>query len=467
MAEILIIDDDEMLCDTLSRHLKRIGYNVDFSLTLEDGLKRAASRAHDVVLLDVNLPDGNGLDALPRIRETPSCPEVIIFTGEGEPDGAETAIRSGAWDYIEKPPSLKAMMLPLARALQYREEKKKKSRTALKRDNIVGTSLPLKKCLDLLAEAANSEVNILVTGETGTGKELFARAVHENSRRANQRFVVVDCAALPENLVESMLFGHEKGAFTGAEKPSSGLVRQADRGTLFLDEVGELPLSIQKSFLRVLQERRIRPLGGHQEIESDFRLVAATNRDLDEMAESGRFRKDLLFRLKSLVIELPPLRVRPEDIREIAIYHVSRLSARYSIGVKAFSPEFIDALCRYDWPGNVRELFNTLERSLVAAMEAPVLFPKHLPTNIRIKLARASVTKKSPAKTSRGETIFKSANFPSLRDYQTDLKRQYFHELMIHTVGDLQEACRIAGVSRSSLYDHLKKYDIPQPQRNG
>ncbi len=460
MASILIIDDDDMLCDMMCRYFKRMGHEVSYAYTLEDGKKAAVSRALDVVFLDVNLPDGNGLEALPKIREVPSCPEVIIFTAEGEPDGAEIAIRSGAWDYIEKPAAVKAMTLPLVRALQYREKKRKKSKTALKRGNIVGNCRRLKNCLDLLAEAADSEVNILITGETGTGKELFARAVHENSKRADQRFVVVDCAALPETLVESILFGHDKGAFTFADRSSSGLIRQADMGTLFLDEVGELPLSLQKSFLRVLQERRIRPLGGRHEIACDFRLVAATNRNPDEMVGSGQFRKDLLFRLKSLVIELPPLRARSEDIREIAMHHASRLSARYGIGIKGFSPEFLDALGRYEWPGNIRELVNTLERSLVSAMEEPVLFPKHLPTHIRIKLARASVTKQSPAKLETGAEICKSGAFPSLKDYQADSKRQYFRNLMAHTMGDVRQACRVAGVSRSSLYDQLKKYDI-------
>jgi len=467
MAEILIIDDDEMLCDMICRHIKRMGHQVVSEYTLGEGVKTAASGDFDVVFLDVNLPDGNGLQALPKIRETPSRPEIIIFTAEGNPDGAEIAIRSGAWDYIEKPPTIKAMTLPLVRALQYREEKQKKSKTALKRENIVGTSPRLKTCLDLLAEAANSELNVLITGETGTGKELFARGVHENSKRAIERFVVVDCAVLPETLVESTLFGHEKGAFTGADKTTPGLIQQADKGTLFLDEVGELPLSLQKSFLRVLQERRIRPLGGHREIACDFRLVAATNRNLDDMAESGLFRKDLLFRLKSLVIELPPLRARTEDLREIAMHHVDRLSQRYGIGIKGFSPEFFEALGRYDWPGNVRELVNTLERSLVAAMEEPVLFPHHLPKHIRIQLARASVTKKSTPKISKGAMVYKPGVFPCLRDYQADLKRQYFKDLMAHTMGDVRQACQVAGLSRSSLYDQLKRYDISQPNRPG
>ena len=203
----------------------------------------------------------------------------------------------------------------------------------------------------MIAQAAGSDVNVFITGETGTGKELFARAVHENSPRARGNFVVVDCTALPETLVESLLFGHEKGTFTGAEKARDGLVRQAHCGTLFLDEVGELPLNMQKAFLRVLQERRFRPLGGSREIESDFRLVAATNRNLDQMVRAGQFREDLLFRLRSYVIELPPLRERPEDLQELARFYADRFCERYGLPSKGFSPDFIRTLQRLSVAG--------------------------------------------------------------------------------------------------------------------
>ena len=275
MANVLIIDDDRAMCDMLSGRMRDMGHNATYALTLKAGLKQAFSESFDVVFLDVGMPDGNGLEALPKIRETPSSPEVIIITGAGSPDGAELAIKNGAWDYIEKPLSISAMSLPLIRALQYREDTRTLgSPVALDREGIVGNSPPMKACFDLMAQASASDANVLITGETGTGKELFAAAIHKNSPRAEKSFVVVDCATLPETLVESMLFGHEKGAFTGADKAKDGLIKQADGGTLFLDEVGELPLSVQKAFLRVLQERRFRPLGGKREIESDFRLVS-------------------------------------------------------------------------------------------------------------------------------------------------------------------------------------------------
>ena len=318
MANVLIIDDDKMICDVLSKIVMRMAHNATSAFTLKDGLKATYTHEPDVIFLDIAMPDGNGLEMLPRIRKTPSNPEVIIITGSGDPDGAELAIRSGAWDYIDKASSTKEIMLPLDRALQYREKKLSgKQPVVLKREGIIAKSPKTKACLDLLAQAAGSDASVIITGETGTGKELFARAIHNNSPRALREFVIVDCTVLPETLVESVLFGHKKGAFTGADQDREGLIKQANGGTLFLDEIGELPMAIQKTFLRVLHEHRFRPVGGKEEIESDFRLVAATNRDLDKMTESGEFRKDLLFRLRSLTIELPPLRECTEDIIEL------------------------------------------------------------------------------------------------------------------------------------------------------
>ena len=246
---------------------------------------------HDLVLLDVGLPDGNGLDAIERLRGVESAPQIIIITDENSRNGAELAIRSGAWDYIQKPGSIHDITLSIIRALEYREQRNAEARApasrVLKLDGIIGKCPRMRNCFDLVAQAAANDINVLISGETGTGKELFASAIHNNSPRAQKPFVVLDCSALPETLVESILFGHDKGAFTGAEKAREGLVKQADGGTLFLDEVGELPFSVQKAFLRVLQERRFRPIGSAVEIDSDFRLIAATNRDLQNMVHEG------------------------------------------------------------------------------------------------------------------------------------------------------------------------------------
>jgi two-component system NtrC family response regulator len=467
MANILIIDDDEFICTTLSNLVKGMDHTPICAFTLKEGLAAANTVAFDVVFLDVRLPDGSGLDIVQGIRETPASPEVIIITGFGDVDGAELAIKHGAWDYVEKSASIDEIILPLERALQYRTERQSKARpTALNLEGIVGSSPKMRACIELLAQAAGSDANVLVTGETGTGKELFAWAIHNNSSRTGKNFVVVDCTALPETIVESELFGHERGAFTGADKSKIGLITQAHGGTLFLDEVSELPAPIQGSFLRAIQERRFRPVGSVKEVTSDFRLIAASNRNLDEMVQEGRFRKDLLYRLKTFTITLPPLRGRTEDVQELATYYLAKLSERYGRGMKGFSPEFLDTLLDYDWPGNVRELINALERAIAAAGDSPTLFPTYLPTEIRIKVKRDQVGEADEGiKTLRPAAAgLRRRSLPTIQEHREasvgEAERQYLEELITHTEGDIKEACRVSGLSRSRLYGLLKKHDI-------
>ena len=468
MPNILIIDDDDMMCSTLAMLVQKQGHRPTCAGTLQQGLEEARRDTFDVVFLDVKMPDGNGLEILPRLEAVSDPPEVIIMTGYGDPNGAELAIKSGAWDYIEKGSSIKEITLSFERALQYRQEKRQvqqaRQAARLKRDHIVGNSPGLRACLDQVAQAADSDANVFITGETGTGKEMFARAVHENSRRSTGNFVVVDCTSLPETLVESLLFGHEKGAFTGAEKAQDGLVRQAHGGTLFLDEVGELPMSLQKAFLRVLQEHRFRPLGSNREVESNFRLVAATNRDLDEMVRQDQFRSDLLFRLRSFVIELPPLRERREDIQDLARFHVDKFCTRYGLPSKGFSPEFIETLEDYPWPGNVREFVNTIERTLATARFEQTLFPKHLPNHIRVLVTRSAVAGDKPAPAEPSGQIVQ--RLPKLNDYREAIyakaEKQYLQELMEVSESKIPEACRISGLSQSRLYALLKKHDVPR-----
>ncbi|MFZ5572105.1 MAG: sigma-54-dependent transcriptional regulator [Thermodesulfobacteriota bacterium] len=467
MSRILIVDDDKMMNDALSRAIKRTGHDVTCRDNLKEGLEEAYRNPYDVVYLDVRMPDGDGLENLPKFKSAPSKPEIIIITGYANSRGAELAIKSGAWDYVKKPSSIKEMTLPLLRVLQYRQNKiDSKQPVALNMDGIVCSSPSMKDCLDVVARAASCDANVLITGETGTGKELFAWAIHNNSARAHRNFVVVDCTVLPETLVESLLFGHEKGAFTGANQAKEGLIKQADGGTVFLDEVGELPLIVQKRFLRVLQERHFRPVGGKQEVHSDFRLIAATNRDLDRMVAEHNFRKDLIFRLRSLHIHLPSLVERKEDIRELLSYYMAKLCENNGIAIKGFSPEFIDALTAYEWPGNVRELINTLESVISEALDAPILFPYHLPVHIRIKVKQASLGDK-PASSKAPKLVkpdMSSTMLPSLKDYRetgmASLEKEYLEKLMAATQGRIKEAGKLSGLSRSRLYGLMKKYNI-------
>jgi len=467
MSNILIIDDEEQLCRGLKLAIGSMGHNVNCAHTIFDGLEKAASDSYDVVFLDVRFPDGNGLDILRDIRLTPSHPEVIIMTGVGDPDGAEIAIKNGAWDYLEKPLLIEAMRIQLAGTLQYREEKKyARTSMILKREGIIGESPKITNCLKFVEQAASSDINVLITGETGTGKECFASAIHENSKRAKGNFVIVDCAALPETLVESTLFGHLKGAFTGADRDMEGLIKQADGGTLFLDEVGELPMSVQKAFLRVLQEHTFRPVGGKIELSSNFRLVAATNRDLNLMAEEGSFRKDLLFRIKSLAIPLPPLSERKLDIKELVMHVIIKTCERDAIPAKGFSHGFINMLEAYNWPGNVRELINILEWAISKARCEQTLFPKHLPEHIRINVARSSVYHSA----SKGETSIsydKKKSFRALPKYKEfrealifENEKTYLRELVASANGNINNACSISGLGRARLYGLMKNHGI-------
>lgn len=465
MAKILIIDDDPLVADSLGQVVRKMGHEPSIASSAAAALGAARSEPFDIVFCDVRMPDGSGLDILPEIRAGGSAPEVIIITGYGDPDGAELAIKNGAWDYIEKPMSVKDVMLCVERTLQYREIKCAAAQpVALKVEGIIGSAPKLMACLDTLAKAASSDANVLVTGESGTGKELFASAIHRNSARSGRSFVVVDCAALPETLVESTMFGHVRGAFTGADKPRDGLVKQADGGTLFLDEIGELSISIQKAFLRVLQEKRFRPVGGGQEVTSDFRLVAATNRRLEELTKSGGFREDLLFRLRTVVLELPPLREMKKDIKDLMVHYMVRFCEQYGLPMKSFSPDFHDVLMAYDWPGNIRELIQALEKAIISAKEEPVLFPKHLPEHIRVHLARASVLQKRTPAPRAAEAAGPEGGPISLKDYRDTelarLEKDYISSLMRRTNGNIGEACRISSLSRSRLYSLLKKYGV-------
>lgn len=463
MASILIIDDDPDICEMLSEMILRMGHDAEWSITLAEGLHRARTGNHDIVFLDVRLPDGNGLTMLSDILGVNSSPEVLILTGEGNSQGVEQAIRNGAWDYIQKPASKKEMGLQLIRALQYREEKKHTPALSppidLKQEGIVGNSPQIQACAERLSLVAATDSAVLLTGETGTGKELFASALHRNSRRAGNNFVVVDCSALTETLVESTLFGYEKGAFTGADKSRQGLVKQADGGTLFLDEVGEMPPSIQKAFLRVLQERRLRPVGASVEIESNFRLIAATNRNLSQLTASGAFRSDLFFRLNTFHIDLPPLRKRIDDIEALAVYHLGRICNRLKTGIKTVTPEFMQALVRYPWPGNVRELFHAIERSSTAARNDPTLYPKHLPDEIRIYLVENSLKSKGTGDFPVEKTI-SASNICKISDYRENMDRQYLQMIISRADGNIRKACELSGLSRSRLYELLKCHGI-------
>ncbi len=477
MADILIIDDDPEIRLILTKYLNEINHMPMVVETLADGIDAVKSVDFALVFLDVNLPDGNGLDALTDIKNNGSEPEVIIITGEGNAKGAQMAFDSGAWDYILKPFSNSEIKLQVQRSLEFRESKRALKSSAeyiLDRSGIIGSSPGLMSRLSMVAQCAKSDANVMITGQTGTGKELFARTIHTNSLQKENSFVVVDCAALPEQLVESVLFGHVKGAFTGADSNQEGLVKKADGGTLFLDEIGELPKSTQTKFLRVLQERKFKPVGGTKEIASHFRLVSATNRDLENMVEKNRFRSDLLFRLRTIHIDLPPLKDCKSDIKDITLHYIYNLCRHHGFENKGFVPEFLTVLESYDWPGNTRELISSLEKAILADSGSPMLYSNYLPNHIRIQYIQSSLDKKqkNPLITRQNPDSSRTMDlFENLFDPVKPLKqvkelamdeivKMYLKKLMQSAQGDFEEATRLSGLSKSHIYSLLKKYDI-------
>ena len=468
MSKILIIDDDDIFSQQLSLYIDRMGHDYKIAGNMKTGLEMAAKFYFDIIFLDVILPDSNGLAGINRLKAVGSSPEVVIITGDADIDGAEIALNNGAWDYLVKPPAFNKIKLLIQRISQFRNEKtKERPQLIFKRDGIIGNSIALNEILKKIAKACLSNGNVFVTGETGTGKELVAKVLHDNSSRCDHPFIVVDCTNLPETLAGNILFGHRKGTYTGAEQNESGLISQADGGTLFLDEVGDLNLDVQKSLLRVLQGKKIRPIGAKEEIPCDFRVISASNKDLARLVDQGRFRKDLYYRLVVFHIELPPLRQRQGDIRLILNHYVPHICEQMNINVKGISHDFVEALEGYDWPGNVRELINLLHIVCANAFDEPMLYPHFLPREFRIKILQKEMGASIDTDDIRSRVFLNirqtgSKNiipYKGFREYVNNLmESRYIDHLASLPIKNVSEICRISGLSRSRIYQLFKKH---------
>ncbi len=424
MARILVVDDEPSFRALLRDILEGAGHGVTEA---RDGAEALAFLDHgpfDVVLTDRQMPKVDGLELVRRIRARSSPPPVVVLTAHGSIPEAVDAVRLGAADYITKPLPSPGALVDLVASLLPREEEG---------DDFVTQDLPTKELLALVDRVSARDIAVLVTGESGTGKELIARRLHEHSPRAKGPFVAVNAAALPETLAESELFGAEKGAFTGADQARAGRFEEANGGTLFLDEVGELPVSLQAKLLRVLEERVVRRLGGLRDLPVDVRLVAATNRDLTQESESGRFRQDLFFRLAVVVVNLSPLRERPGDIPLLALHFGSRLAAKHRVPVPELTDEALVALGDHAWPGNVRELKNVLERAVVVRGGEP------------IRAADLALSGSSPSSTSLD---------------RTHREREALLAALRRTGGRREEAAALLGISVRTLYYRLKQWGI-------
>jgi two-component system NtrC family response regulator len=423
-----------------------------------------------------SLPDGDACYALQDFQCESNSPEIVILSSRGDSGQAEIALKSGAWDYVIDIEPKKSLPHLIRRALRYRHGKQDTARllasdigAQVEHHGIIGRGKLTRKAINFAAKIAQTDANVLISGETGTGKELFATIIHNLSSRASKNLTIVDCAALPSTLVESILFGHVRGSFTGADKAQPGIIKQSDGGTLFLDEVAEMPPDIQKKFLRVIQERKYLPVGGTVETNSNFRLIAATNKDLYAMVEQGDFRQDLLFRLKTFHLELPPLRLRTADITELVYYYRDEYCKRHKVKKKKLSPDYVMFLTQYSWPGNVRELFQAIECSIANAGESAILYAKHLPLRIRIEITKNKIKEMEMA-TVAPRPGRENPTQPELEDMPTlkgarekaiaDQEEKYLHRLLTLTEGSIQKCCAISGLSRSRLYDLLKKYHL-------
>lgn len=452
-ASILILDDESTLRTFLTRALHDQGYDTLPAATVAEALDLVHTRHIDCALLDQNLPDGRGLDVLRALKKVDADLPVIVMTGYGSLDGVKAAIRQGAYDYLTKPVDLTELKRLLGQALEtvgLRREIRRLRADQLQQANdvVVGRSPAMHEITHLIQRVAASPVSVLIQGESGTGKEIIARLIYHNSQRAAQSFIAINCAAIPEHLLESELFGYEAGAFTGAKRQKKGIIELADRGTLFLDEIGSMKPDMQAKLLRVLETRELRRLGGTQDTRIDLRVIAATNRDLRAAIDSGDFREDLYWRLSVVEIDLPPLRDRVEDIDLFVAKFVSDFARAFGKDIRGVSPDALAALRAHRWPGNVRELRNVVERAAILC-EGPEITTDHLPADL--------VTPRAPAAAPRSPTSL-PAEGVDLKRTVAELEHQLILQALEQSGGNQTAAAVILKISRDELRYRLQKY---------
>jgi two-component system response regulator GlrR len=447
-TKILVVDDDPSLRMLMQVRLEAAGYNLTLAEGGAEALERASEEVYSVALVDMRLGDTDGITLLEKLlRKQPSLP-VIIVTAHGSIANAVEATKKGAYDYITKPFDPKDLLHRIENALELRRLKGEveRLRTLVHEryhfDNIVASSESMQHVLRQVAQIATTDSTVCLSGESGTGKELIARAIHVASRRANGPFIPINCGAIPEGLLENELFGHTKGAYTGADRAQMGLLLQAEGGTLFLDEISELPQSLQVKFLRVLQEREFYPLGAGQPVKVDIRLVTATNQDLTKLVTEGKFREDLYYRIHVIPVTLPPLRERPEDIPLLASFFLQRFTREMHKEVTGFSPETLRQLMLYDWPGNVRELANVMERAVVLSTSSTIT-PDLLLLGKRELIEVPDKDKIEP-----------------MREAREKFEKSYLVHVLTAARGNVSRASELAAKDRAEFYRLLRKYAL-------
>ena len=477
---ILIADDDDSIRFVLEKALQKEGYRTLSARNGKETVDLLHTEAVDTIFLDIFMPDVNGLDLIEELREINDAASIVIITAHGTTQTAIEAAKRHAYDYVTKPFDLGEVISLVSRSVYAADQAKAAMAEEVSPQDtvtpqnqeevgtqIVGESEAMHAIYLTIGRAAISDETVLIMGESGTGKESIAKAIHENSKRADEDFVVVDCSAIPSDLIESALFGHVKGAYTGADTARQGKFEQADRGTIFLDEVGELPIEVQMKLLRVLQEREVEPIGSNAIRKVDVRVVAATNRRLDLAIREGTFREDLFYRLNVVPIFLPPLRERKEDIPDLVDFFMSRFAQDYSQPQGTISPEAFKLLMAYDWPGNVRELENALKRALVMCA-GQVLLPEHFP-----ELSGSTVSPITKAPTGfesrlaslmseRVEEFIESgATAGTLHtEIRIAVEKPLFESILQRTGWNRRKAAEILGINRNTLHSKMEEYGI-------
>lgn len=438
---VLVVDDEFSMRDSLVHWFEKDGYRTGSAGDAREALQRLEEEHWDVVLLDIKMPGMDGLELQRRIREVDPELPIIMITAFASVESAVQALKEGAFDYVTKPIDPDDLSHLVQRAVERRRLQRENVQLRRKVDQlatpstIVGASGPMSKVLELVQSVAETDTTVLIRGESGTGKELIAQTIHANSRRRYFPIVPVNCGSVPESLLESELFGHEKGAFTGAQYRRKGKLEMADGGTLFLDEVGTISLPMQVNLLRVLETKEFTRLGGAKPVRVDFRVICATNQDLERQVQDGTFREDLYFRLNVVTISLPPLRERREDIPLLAQHLLAKYTQEMNRSFTGFDPAAMDLLVRYDWPGNVRELANAVERALVVG-HAPIVRAEDLPMRLNEKMG------------------------PPVGDSLADVEKAQIRLILERTGGNVTRAAEILQIDRVTLYNKIKKYNL-------
>jgi two-component system, NtrC family, nitrogen regulation response regulator NtrX len=449
-GKILIIDDEKDICSTLSGILSDEGYRVISAYSAESGLKLAKRELPDVCFLDVWLPDSDGTETLEKLRVANPDLYIIMMSGHANIETAVKCTRLGATDFIEKPLSLEKVLLIVQNILHLKDlkfENQNLKNRVEKKYTLLGNSQALKEIIATVEMVAKKNTTILITGENGTGKENVARLIHEKSNRSTKPFVAINCAAIPDELIESELFGHEKGAFTGAHTAKRGKFELAHNGTLFLDEIGDMSLKTQSKLLRALQEQKIERIGSDETISVDARIITATNKNLEEEIKKGNFREDLFYRINVIPIHLPPLRQRKEDIELISSHYLSLFSAENSIKNKSISSSAINILKSYSWPGNVRELKNIMER-LSIMVKSDTIEPQHLPSPIH------SIRQE---KNEEFENLFIPSDF---REARARFEKKFILKKLEEFDGNVSKTADAMGMERSHLYRKMRQFEL-------